>query len=249
MVRTLICLLIVSFVAAFTSAAPRAQDRPAGQAPGDDGQQRIDFCANELPGAETPRPPNPSAAARIAAAEKQGADSLDLSGLQLDEIPAKVFDLANLKRLDLSSNRLTALPAGLWRLGLLEELHVNGNQLTSLPAELGNLKRLTVLELNANRLTDFPAGVIGSADTFKVLRLANNQLSAFPAAIGAPPDRAAVSRACTRRRRAPSSFAPNLDTPRIVGRGRERGIEMLDRLLISRRLGYVQRARCTKRRA
>jgi len=52
----------------FTGAGGRAQDRPAGQGVANDGQLNIDFCANEMPGAETPQPPAPSASDRIAAA-------------------------------------------------------------------------------------------------------------------------------------------------------------------------------------
>src|SRR5262245_4416066 len=48
---------------------------------------------------------------RITAAQRQGVTELDLSELNLREIPARVFDLVGLKRLIIRGNFISTLPA------------------------------------------------------------------------------------------------------------------------------------------
>lgn len=58
---------------------------------------------------------------------------------ELEELPAEVGDLIELRNLCISSNRLLSLPSSLGKLLLLEYLYANGNRLKALPDELGHL--------------------------------------------------------------------------------------------------------------
>ena len=70
---------------------------------------------------------------------------LDLSGKQLDKLPASIGRLTNLVELSLSDNKLTALPPEMGRLTKLTSLAANDNKLKSLPAEIGTLVHLDSL--------------------------------------------------------------------------------------------------------
>lgn len=68
----------------------------------------------------------------------------------MEELPAEVGDLLDLRTLGVSSNRLALLPESLGQLSLLEFLFANGNRLHALPAELAGLmalKKVTNLAL------------------------------------------------------------------------------------------------------
>lgn len=113
---------------------------------------------------------------RIETARSERRRVLTLSGFELEELPATLFELRWLEELDLSGNclnelsedfgkldalatlllkgnRLTALPEGVVRLDALRTLDVSGNQLTVVPSELGRLEHLDV---RGNRHLRFP---------------------------------------------------------------------------------------------
>src|SRR6266487_3762329 len=81
---------------------------------------------------------------------------LDLSDLNITQVPVELGQLNNLQRLYLNGNQLTQLPVELGQLSNLRRLYLDGNQLTQLPAELGQLSNLQLLYLHGNRLTQVP---------------------------------------------------------------------------------------------
>lgn len=134
--------------------------------------------------------------------------ALDLSGQNLDAIPAEVFskpesalkvlllknnhlkklpaaigNLEHLVTLDLSKNELSELPPEIFTIKTLKCLKLSENQLSALPAEIGNFNRLQSLTLENNRLTTLPAE-IGSLKNLNVLILSRNHLASLPPEIG-----------------------------------------------------------------
>ncbi|WP_163833956.1 leucine-rich repeat domain-containing protein [Spartinivicinus ruber] len=92
---------------------------------------------------------------RIEAARLNESTELDLSSLNLAELPQAVADLTQLTELDCSGNQLKDLSA-LANLTQLTELVCSDNQLTDLSA-LVNLTQLTTLVCSRNQLTDLSA--------------------------------------------------------------------------------------------
>ena len=169
MIGAFVLLFLVSL--AMTVAAPTAHAQDRGDT---SSAQRPIPCGLDATVAAPPgrsRRPSKVASAdeRIAAAEKSGASDLDLSGLNLSEIPPKVFDLVRLRRLNLSSNALTTLRPDIARLTELEELRLVGNQLTALPAELAALRSLKILQVSGNPLTVVSVAELGRLTSLEEL--------------------------------------------------------------------------------
>ncbi|MBE0680290.1 MAG: hypothetical protein IH589_00110, partial [Anaerolineales bacterium] len=120
----------------------------------------------------------------IQEAQKSGATELDLSGMELTELPESIGDLTQLHKLNLGrnydtpdwdKNRLTTLPESLGRLTQLQSLDISYNQLTVLPESLGQLTQLQSLSLNNNQLTVLPEW-IGQFTKLVTLMFGNNHL-------------------------------------------------------------------------
>lgn len=109
--------------------------------------------------------------------------SLDLSNLQLDNIPARVGELTWLKELLLSGNWMTEIPSMIINLKGLETLSLAGNELTALPPEIGRLTHLTFLHAGNNDLIALPKE-IGELTALRKLSLPGNKLTALPVEIG-----------------------------------------------------------------
>jgi small GTP-binding protein len=116
---------------------------------------------------------------RIRQAKDTHAETLDLSKLNLESLPAELWELTQLKELSLSRNQLTGLPSAIGNLAHLEILSIGVNQLASLPQELFALAQLKVLSLGSNQLTDLPPA-IGSLAHLERLDLGGNQLASLP---------------------------------------------------------------------
>lgn len=116
---------------------------------------------------------------RIDAAEREGATSLDLSGLKLRELPDRIADLTNLRDLDLSENRLTGLPA----LPHLTGLDLSGNRLTEVPSVLARLPQLRHLHINRTGIAALPDW-LGDLTGLEELNLGGNRLTGLPDWIG-----------------------------------------------------------------
>ncbi len=112
------------------------------------------------------------------AAEKKDRE-LYLSREQIKELPAKIWQLKDLKILSLAENQLTPLPPELGQLKNLEILDLERNQLKKLPLEIGQLKNLEVLNLSDNQLTDLPSE-LGQLKNLTGLYLEGNPLESPP---------------------------------------------------------------------
>ncbi len=119
----------------------------------------------------------------IEAARRSGAKELDLSGMNLTELPGSLGQLTQLERLHLGFNQLTTLPESLGQLTKLKELYLLSNQLTTLPKSLGRLTQLKDLYLDSNQLTTLPES-LGRLTQLQILDLDGNQLTTLPESLG-----------------------------------------------------------------
>ena len=135
--------------------------------------------------------------------------AVDLSGLDLEEIPAEVVNLpARVRTLTLSDNYLWTLPeafgarlastltslhlgrnvfhefpAAICALTALRHLKLNDNSIEEVPAAIGELRHLEFLALQGNRLTTLPDAVV-RLTALRVLLLSENLLAVLPERIG-----------------------------------------------------------------
>ena len=139
---------------------------------------------------------------RIRDVAKDEQAELDLSGLQLSEVPEQVnqindlvslrwqsgrlaeiprsvFRLTQLRNLDLTDNRLTVLPSDVAELGNLRQLSLAGNRLQTLPPEIAQLGLLEELDVSNNHLHDLPEAILGLKKLRK-LDLTSNLLQKLP---------------------------------------------------------------------
>ena len=108
---------------------------------------------------------------------------LDLSEMELREVPECLGNLMWLEQLDLNSNQLQSIPESLGSLTRLGRLHLSRNSLKSIPESLGNLTQLTWLGLRDNQLESMPES-LGSLTRLEWLYLGNNQLKIIPELLG-----------------------------------------------------------------
>jgi hypothetical protein len=119
---------------------------------------------------------------RIEQARREGATTLNLSGMGLTEVPEAITSLTQLTWLNLSDNqRINSIDA-IASLLQLTKLNLKNNQLTSIPEEIASLTQLTKLNLHNNQLTDIPEAIT-SLTQLTVLDLSGNQLTSIPEAI------------------------------------------------------------------
>jgi len=107
---------------------------------------------------------------------------LDLSGLDIKELPESIGDLKSLRRLKLHNNQLEILPEAIGNLGNLKELDLECNQLKSLPESIGRLRNLEGLNLSRNQLEILPEA-IGNLGNLERLDLEVNRLESLPESI------------------------------------------------------------------
>ncbi len=119
---------------------------------------------------------------KIEQAARDEVKKLNLSGIELTELPAEIGQLTNLKVLDLSHNSLSSLPAEIGQLTNLTYLSLINNSLSNLPAEIGQLTNLTELDLSYNSLSSLPAEIV-QLTKLTYLYLSNNSFSNLPAEI------------------------------------------------------------------
>ncbi|GAA2165422.1 MULTISPECIES: leucine-rich repeat domain-containing protein [Glycomyces] len=116
---------------------------------------------------------------RIQEAKRTRQTVLDLSAMDLTELPEEVCEMTWLTGLILVSNQLSSLPESIGNLTRLIELRLFGNRLTALPESIGRLRALTILDLGYNRLTALPES-IGDLTALEDLNLTHNNLVRLP---------------------------------------------------------------------
>ncbi|NEQ30823.1 MAG: hypothetical protein F6K04_07455 [Leptolyngbya sp. SIO4C5] len=119
---------------------------------------------------------------RIEVARQERATELDLSFMELTELPKAIASLTQLQTLGLSGNQLTELPEAIASLTQLQALDLSENQLTELPEAIASLTQLQTLDLSGNQLRELPEA-IASLTQLQVLDLSGNQLTELPEAI------------------------------------------------------------------
>ena len=110
---------------------------------------------------------------------KNGLDSIDLSTLNLLEVPEELLKIKLIKRINLSGNKIEKLPDWFREFENLEVLDLKDCQLKQLFPEINKLKNLKVLYLSRNNLTELP-NTLSDLDNLKLLFAKNNQISHLP---------------------------------------------------------------------
>jgi hypothetical protein len=131
----------------------------------------------------TTETPYQKAERKIAEVLRTGATELNLSSMDLSELPESLGQLSQLQELNLFENQLTTLPRSLGQLSQLQTLNLNNNQLTALPESLGQLSQLQELNLFKNQLTTLPES-LGQLSQLQTLNLSRNQLTTLPESLG-----------------------------------------------------------------
>jgi Leucine-rich repeat (LRR) protein len=108
---------------------------------------------------------------------------IKLQNNRLNELPGSFANLVQLKWLDISNNAITSLPESFTMLWQLEHLEATDNNLVLLPESFGNLEHLHWLNLYYNRIATLPES-IGNLKELRVLNLSTNQLISIPKSIG-----------------------------------------------------------------
>ena len=116
---------------------------------------------------------------KIENAIKNNADSIDLSTLNLSEVPKELLKLKSLKRINLSGNPLEKLPDWFGEFENVEVLDLKDCQLTQLFPELNRLKSLRALYLSRNNLIELPKS-LSDLDNLRLLFAKNNQITHLP---------------------------------------------------------------------
>lgn len=110
----------------------------------------------------------------------QKLQRLEIAHCQLEEIPAAVCSLTNLRYLRLYANKLQSIPPQLAQLENLIELELNHNPtLKTIPDALYKLPKLERLSIKTCGLTDI-SPTITEMKTLRDLRLSHNKITALP---------------------------------------------------------------------
>ncbi|MEG4205613.1 leucine-rich repeat domain-containing protein [Microcoleus sp. Pol7_A1] len=130
---------------------------------------------------------------RIHRAAEEKLTQLDLSGLDLEELPPEIGKCTQLETLVLGKfdeeksewvgNKLTEFPDGVLQLTNLKILDLSTNQITAIPEVIGQLSNLTELSLSRNQITSIPE-VIGQLSNLTGLSLSRNQITSIPEELG-----------------------------------------------------------------
>lgn len=122
---------------------------------------------------------------KIHQALREHREFLDLSCMELAEVPTSLAELTWLKRLYLRNNRLEKVPEGLSALTNLERLDLSSNQITVIPEYFGNLTALERLDLDSNNLSQIPSN-LANLSRLKHLFLHENPKLGIPESILGP---------------------------------------------------------------
>lgn len=121
-----------------------------------------------------------SARTRVHFALTQGAQSLDLSGFELTDLPEEIFEIVSLKRLILKDNRLSRLPSRLAELPNLERLDISNNGIARLPTSMERMAALSDLDLSGNAIDTSGFRPIEGLLNLKKLNITDCDLHVLP---------------------------------------------------------------------
>jgi len=130
---------------------------------------------------------------RIDRAAQENWTKLNLSGLDLEEVPPEIGKCTQLETFVFMEfqfmqfqekgkergKRLTKFPDAVLQLTNLKILNLYGNEITEIPEFIGQLSNLTQLDLSHNQITKVP-DAIGQLSDLTRLYLANNQITEIP---------------------------------------------------------------------
>jgi internalin A len=115
---------------------------------------------------------------RIDRAAQENWTKLNLSGLDLEEVPPEIGKCTQLETFVFMEfqfmpfqekgkergKRLTKFPDAVLQLTNLKILNLHGNEITSIPEAIGQLSNLTQLELGLNQITSIPETISSGGD-------------------------------------------------------------------------------------
>jgi Leucine-rich repeat (LRR) protein len=131
---------------------------------------------------------------RIHRAAEEKLTQLDLSVLDLEELPPEIGKCTQLETLllggkfddeeeELLGNKLTEFPDAVLQLTNLKILDLSCNQITAIPDAIGQLSNLTQLHLSFNQITSIPKA-IGQLSNLTQLYLSSNEITSIPEDLG-----------------------------------------------------------------
>lgn len=116
---------------------------------------------------------------KIEEARRSGATQLDLSEMELTELPESLGHLTQLQMLHINRNQLTTLPGSLGQLSQLEFLSFARNRLSSFPESVRDLKNLKKLYVWGNGLIEIPQW-INNLKSLEILSIYANKITSLP---------------------------------------------------------------------
>ena len=104
---------------------------------------------------------------------------LDLSELNLDKVPGKVWRLKGLTSFWFVRNKLTAIPDEVADLPALTYLNLDGNEIAAIPESLARATKIRWLRLSGNKIAEVP-GSLAALKDMRRLYMRQNKLTAVP---------------------------------------------------------------------
>ena len=123
--------------------------------------------------------PRPVTDADLEGLSDSKLQQLDLSEINLDKVPAKVWGLKGLTAFWFVRNKLTAVPDGVADLPALTYLNLDGNAITNVSESLARATKLRWLRLSGNQIAELP-GSLAALKDMRRLYMRKNKLTAVP---------------------------------------------------------------------
>jgi len=109
-------------------------------------------------------------------------ESLEISNVNLKEIPDSILKLSTLKYLQFFQNNMEVIPPTIQNLSELEHLKIEDNDITVLPDELFNLINLKSISFGANKIEEIPSA-IQNLSKLEYINLNANYIEKLPSEI------------------------------------------------------------------
>lgn len=119
---------------------------------------------------------------RFAKMQNSKEKKLDLSYMDLREIPKEVWSLADITSLDISGNYLTDIPIEIINLKCLKKINIENCEFSVFPSVLFQLTGLEEIAAGQNQLSDLPDNIL-ALQSLKKLTLNQDHFEAIPKAL------------------------------------------------------------------